>query len=67
MKAITLDQVKSEWREKMSRLRDERDWLNKHNHKIEAMVKGEVIDAIWNLLYDLDRVEGTTIVTEEAE
>ncbi len=65
MKTMTLDQVKTVWREKISRLRDERDWLNKHNHKIEAMVKGEVIEAIWNLLYDLDRVEDTTAVAEE--
>ena len=54
---MTLSKVKQDWREKITRLRDERDWLNQHNHKIEAMVKGEVIEAIWNLLYDLDRVE----------
>jgi hypothetical protein len=67
MKTMTLDQVKARWREKISRLRDERDWLNLHNHKIEAMVKSEVIEALWSILYDLDRVEDATAVAEESQ
>lgn len=54
---MTLDEVKTKWREKIDRLRDERNWLNEHNFKIEAMVKSQVIEAVWNVLYDLDRIK----------
>lgn len=54
---MTIDKLKQDWHKKMTALRDERDWLNQHNFKIEAMVKSQVIEAIWNLLYDLDLVD----------
>lgn len=61
---MTLNDVKQDWRKKMTKLRDERDWLNQHDFKIEAMVKSQVIEAIWNLLYDLDRVDDDNEVDE---
>ncbi len=53
---MTLDEIKKQWRAKLEKYRDERDWLLKHKYPIEAASLDKVVQVIWEMLSDLDHM-----------
>ena len=53
---MTLDDVKKQWRVKLDCLRDERDFCNKHEFRLEALAISRTVEAIYYFLDDLDRL-----------
>ena len=50
---MTPTELIDKWQARLTAMRDERDFLIKHNFKVEAMAQDKAIQALWDILDDL--------------